>query len=262
MASDNQLEFPARQPIQPDVRPNDVPDLTRREDKDELFAAIAAHTKVLEDLFDESKYAVEEQSFLHKKTHLYQWQGTELVTHRAEKRARAKIIDQELAAMPDGRRRHELIDEKGALLAKLEDLTRAVDEGKSEQLADAKKNRLRTNWVNAVLGQGQLLVEDFDAKRLGVDCGFAELAEELKELRVKFRELLHHEARLTSELEDSADIDEPRVKMRMAVMAAELQDIYQMKKDFVNIELGRFKDHCLQRLRDLRHRLLGEKLEV
>ena len=262
MAQDNQLEFPARQPTQTDVRRDNDPDLTQREDKKELFAAIATHAKALEDLFDEEKYSVDEKSFLHKKSHLYQWQSSDLVVYRAEKRARAKIIDRELAGEANARRRKELIDEKSGLLAELEDLTRAVDEGKSHKLADEKKNRLRTNWVNFVMGRTQLIVEDFGTKRLGVDCGFGALADEMKILQTKYKELLRQEARLKSVLEDSSDIDEPRVKMRVAVMAAELQDVYQMKKEFVTTELERFKNRCLQRLRDLRRRLLGEKLEV
>ena len=262
MAQDNQLEFPTRQPTQTDARRDNDPDLTRREDKKELFAAIAVHTNALEDLFDEAKYTVEENSFLQKKVHLYQWQKPGLVAYRTEKRARAKIIDRELAGESNARRRQELIDEKNGLLAELEDLTRAVDEGKSHKLADEKKNRLRTNWVNFVMGRTQLIIEDFGTKRLGVDCGFGALADEMKILQTKYKELLRQEARLKSVLEDSSDIDEPRVKMRVAVTAAELQDVYQMKKEFVTTDLEHFKNRCLQRLRDLRRRLLGEKLEV
>jgi len=266
MAQDNQLEFPPRQPAKTGVRPDEVPDLTRREDKQELFALIAAHTKALEDLFDEGKYTVEQQSFLHKKTHLYQWKKPELMARLAEKRApllvRQKAIEKKLRGELGAKQRQELEEEQRALLVELEEFTLRLDMEKAEKLAEAKKNRLRTNWVTSVLATVDNIEDDFSEKRLGADYGFSAIAGELGSLQAQFKEFLRQEERIKSELEDFSDADDPRVKLRLEVMAAELRDIHQMKKEFVTVTLEQFKDRCLQRLRDLRRRLLGEKLEV
>lgn len=260
MATHNQLEYPPAEDQRPS-RDGEV-DLTKREDKDALLALAMKHMRELENLFDEKKFTVEEQSFLQKKTHLYQWENSDLVAMRGEKKARVKIIDRALEREADAKQRKELAEEKNVLLAELEDFTRQPDKEKSEKLAAEKRNRLRTNWVTWVLAEAQFAVENFSEKQLGVNYGFDELIPELKELQAKEKELLRHEARLKAALEDASGTDDPRAKLRLEVMAAELQDVYQMKKELVTVDLPRFKDRCLHLLRDLRHRLLGEKLEV
>jgi hypothetical protein len=262
MAQDRELN-PTPQFSEAAVRRREAErDLPSHESRDVFLAEIKAHTRALEGFFDEEKYPVEEKNFLYKKTQLYQLKDPAMVQDRVETKQRiAQILRLEKDA-PIARRA-ALEKEKLELLARLEvrNAQLSLDEDKSGRLADSKKNRLRTNWVNYVLGEAQNVARDFSAERLGADCGFAAILKEAGILQLRFKDLIKREKSLEAQLEEIDSFD-PRVKEGATDLQRELQAVYRHKREFVTSVLGVFKDRCIQLMRDLRHRLLGEHLEV
>jgi len=262
MAQDNQLEFPPRPAAQADTRPDALADLTRREDKDALFASIAEHTRELNGLFDEEKYDVQGGNYLQKKSYLYQMKDSREVGRRVETRVRVRAINKELEGALRAAQRQSLEDERGRLLAELEDNPLILSKKTEEKLAEGKRNKLRTNWVTTVLGRIDNIISDFSFKKLGQGCGFDELYPEIEQKQAWWKQLVIAEKNIEKQLNDLNDAGVTGQEALAIEFREALAANRRAKIEFVSVELKQLQQRALHLMRDLRHRLLGERLEV
>ncbi len=204
----------------------------------EQIASLALEKRIkLDNFFDLSKYPIIENDFLHKKKDLYQIEDTDIVIQRAELKAQLVEIKRRLLEDSDLNlsEKQKLEAEKESFQKKVSNLqvqSTGTMQGYAE-LATRKKNRLRTNWVNYVLGEVQIIADIFSKENIAGQYHFEDLQAVVLAFKAKMDEYLVREAQLKSALTGLQEIDQTKAKQDLALLESELKNVYSAKKDFI-----------------------------
>ena len=214
-----------------------VPALHLLEDPQIVIEEIGKYESKLDDLFDPENYPIVAHDFIHKKTHLYQWEDKNKVIDRAEAKARIRSINKELLNenMPL-LSRQQLEKEKQGLEENVSKLQAEsnVSPTTTAELMKSKQNRLRTNWSNFVFGEMQGMAKDFSPAKLGYDFHFEALEQIVLNYRLMLRDYLHRESLYKKTLEDITDeLRDPNARARVEQMQQDLKEVYMAKQEFV-----------------------------